>query len=183
MNQTFTLVTGLNVLPTPVQFSGRQKLALVALGLALFGLGQFDEAIFAGLSAGWRGLVMSVGGTHQGVVPGLSTHALPVALSYRLLYTGVSVGFLHVALHGRSTKWLAGSYAVALTLSMGLLLVGQLSSLPQASAQAHRLLDVVCSPLALLCGYALFTLGHRPLVAERSKQLKQKPQVFLVHTL
>jgi hypothetical protein len=163
MNQSFTLVADVSAPPTPARFSGRQKLALVALGLALFGLGQFDEAIFAGLSAGWQGLVASVGGTPSGVVPGLSTHALPVALSYRLLYTGVSIGFLHVALHGRGTKWLAISYAVALTLSMGLLLLGQLASLPLASAQAHRLLDVVCSPLALLCGYALFTLGHRPL--------------------
>jgi hypothetical protein len=163
MNQAFTLVASVSAPPTPARFSGRQKLVLVALGLALFGLGQFDEAIFAGLSAGWRGLVASVGGTPSAVVPGLSTHALPVALSYRLLYTGVSIGFLHVALHGRGAKWLAISYAVALTLSMGLLSLGQLASLPLASAQAHRLLDIVCSPLALLCGYALFTLGHRPL--------------------
>jgi hypothetical protein len=160
MNQAFTLVAGLSAPPTPVRFSGRQKLALAGLGLALFGLGQFDEDIFAGLSAGWQGLVTSVGGT-SGVVPGLSTHALPVALSYRLLYSGASVAFLHVALHGRGTKWLAGTYAAALTVSMVLLLLGQLASLPLASAQAHRLLDLVSSPLALVGSYALFTLGHR----------------------
>jgi hypothetical protein len=162
MNQTATLVAGVSAPPTPARFSGYQKLALVGLGLLLFGLGQFDEDIFAGLSAGWQGLVTSVGGT-SGVVSGLSTHALPVALSYRLLYTGVSVGFLHVALRGRGTKWLAGSYTAALTISLLLLLVGQRASLSLASVQAHRLLDLVCSPLALLISYALFTLSHRPL--------------------
>jgi hypothetical protein len=158
MNPAPTLEACLSAPSAPVRLSGRHKLALGGLALLLFGLGQFDEAVFAGLSAGWQGLLPRVGG----VVPGLSTHAWPVALSYRLLYVGGSVGFLHVALHGRGTKWLTGSYAAALTLSVLLLLVGQRTGLAVVSAQGHRLLDLVCSPLALLLGYVLFTLGHRP---------------------
>lgn len=162
MNPASALVAGGRPRPAPARYSWPQKLVLAGLGLLLFGLGQFDEAVFADLSAGWQGLVAHVGGTPVGMVPGLSTHALPVALSYRLLYAGVSVGFLHVALRGRGTKWLAGSYAAALTLSLLLLVVGQRTGLAFVSVQAHRLLDLVCSPLALLIGYALFTLDRRP---------------------
>jgi len=166
MNQAPPLVACVSSPPTKARFSWLEKLTLLGLGLLLFGLGQFDAVVFAGLSFGWQVLVASLGGAPSGVLPGasgLSTHALPVALSYRLLYTGVSLYFLHVALRGRGTKWLASGYAVVLTVSMLLLLLGQRTGSTFASAQAHRLLDLVCSPLAFLGSYVILMVYHRPL--------------------
>jgi hypothetical protein len=40
---------------------------------------------------------------------GLSTHGLPVGITYRLLYCGMSLLVLHVLLRGRHTRWAVGA--------------------------------------------------------------------------
>jgi hypothetical protein len=146
----------------PLQFSASwfRKLGLATLGLLLFGLGQFEQLVFAVLAQAWQALLPGAGATAWGVVPGLSTHVLPVAVSYRLVYVAVSVLLLHVWLRGQAIIWIALMYASALALSVGLLLAGHVSGLALAPA-AHHLLDLVSSPLALVLAYGIVTLGNR----------------------
>jgi hypothetical protein len=135
---------------------------LLGLGLLLFALGQFEEAVFAGLTHVWQLVpdALSPADWRQGQPSGLSTHGLPVGISYRLLYCGLSVLVLHVLLRGRTTRLVAMSYASALLLSWLLLLLGQRMSSILASEQGHRLLDLLCSPLPMLLAYAITIVGN-----------------------
>lgn len=147
--------------PTPVaanKLSAERLVVALALGLALFGLGQFDEPVFGVLSRGWQAVVGGIGPAAQWLVQpsGLSTHGLVVGLTYRLLYMGVSITLLHVLLRGRHTHAIVLGYALALGLILGLLLLGQRAD--WAAVQGHRLLNLISSPLALLLLYGLVLL-------------------------
>jgi len=137
-----------------------RRVLLGGLGLLLFALGQFEESVFAFLVYLWQRVLPLTGPVSKGALApdGLSTHGLPVGITYRLLYCGLSVLVLYVLLRGRHTWWVVGSYGIALTVSMVLLLVGQQAGWALASLQGHQLLDLVCSPLPLLAGYVLRTL-------------------------
>jgi hypothetical protein len=141
---------------------------LLGLGLLLFALGQFQDAVFAGLMYAWQ---LVPGGT-KSAGQGLSTHGLPVGISYRLLYCGLSTLTLHILLHGRATRLVAAGYALTLLASMLLLLLGQRMTLPLASEQGHRLLDLICSPLPLLLVYAIIIAGNRTVSSSRPKLLQ-----------
>ncbi|WP_157541090.1 XrtX-associated membrane protein [Hymenobacter aerophilus] len=132
----------------------------VALGLALFGLGQFDEPLFAVLTRGWQTVLGGLGPAAQrlGQPSGLSTHGVVVGLSYRLLYMLVSVALLHVLLRGRHARAIVVGYGLAFGLSLALLLLGQRAGGAWAAVQGHRLLDLISSPLALLLLYGLVLL-------------------------
>ena len=132
----------------------------LGLGLVLFGLGQFDEFVFAGLTRGWQAGLAQLGPAAQRLMQpsGLSTHGVAVGLSYRLLYVLVSLLLLHVLLRGHHTRASALAYALAFGLSLGLLLLGQRAGLAGAAVQGHRLLDLLSSPLALLLLYGLALL-------------------------
>ena len=134
--------------------------AALGLGLVLFGLGQFDEVVFAGLTRGWQAGLVQLGPAAQRLMQpsGLSTHGVLVGLSYRLLYVLVSLLLLQVLLRGRHTRASALAYALAFGLSLGLLLLGQRAGLAGAAVQGHRLLDLLSSPLALLLLYGLALL-------------------------
>ncbi len=138
----------------------------VGLGLALFGMGQFDEGVFALLTRAWQDVLSGLGPAQaQWVEPsGLSTHGVLVGLSYRLLYILLSIALLHVLLRGRHTRAIALGYGLAFGLSLVLLLLGQRAGLPLVSVQGHRLLDLLSSPLALVLLYGLILL-RRPLAA------------------
>ncbi|RIY12422.1 hypothetical protein D0T11_05270 [Hymenobacter rubripertinctus] len=132
----------------------------LALGLTLFGLGQFDEPVFAVLTRTWQAVLGGLGPVAQKLVQpsGLSTHGVVVGLSYRLLYMLVSIGLLHVLLRGRHTRAIGLGYGLAFSLSLALLLLGQQAGWPLASVQGHRLMDLISSPLALLLLYGLVLL-------------------------
>ncbi|WP_019946927.1 XrtX-associated membrane protein [Hymenobacter aerophilus] len=132
----------------------------LALGLVLFGLGQFDEPVFTVLTRGWQAVVGGLGPTAQRLVQpsGLSTHGVIVGLTYRLLYMLVSIALLHVLLRGRHTRAIVLGYALAFGLSLALLLLGQRGGVEWAAVQGHRLMDLISAPLALLLLYGLVLL-------------------------
>jgi len=140
-----------------------RRALLLGLGLLLFALGQFQDAVFAGLTYAWHFLPNGTGPADgsQTQPPGLSTHGLPIGISYRLLCCGLSTLILHVLLRGRATRLVAAGYTLALLASLLLLLLGQRMSLPLASEQGHRLLDLICSPLPMLLAYAMTMVGSR----------------------
>ena len=135
---------------------------LLGLGLLLFALGQFQEAVFSSLTHAWQLVPDALGsaGWLQGQPSSLSTHGLPVGISYRLLYCGLSALILHMLLRGHATRLVTAGYAAALLLSLLLLLLGQRMSLPLASEQGHRLLDLICSPLPMLLPYFIRVVGN-----------------------
>jgi hypothetical protein len=130
---------------------------LLGLGLLLFALGQFQDTIFAGLTHIWQ---LVPGGTRS-TDQGLSTHGLPVGVSYRVLYCSLSTLILHVLLRGRVTSLVSIGYVLSLLVSLALLLAGRYMSLPLANEQGHRLLDLVCSPLPMLLAYAITIAGNQ----------------------
>jgi hypothetical protein len=155
--------------------SWQRRAVLVGLGLLLFAFGQFQNAVFAGLTYMWDAMLNSMGQAESSLPQqgALSTHALPVGICYRLLYCGLSTLLLHVLLRGRSTQLAAAGYAAVLVMSLLLLLLGHRMSLPLASKHGHWLLDLVCSPLPLLLAYAVPTASNR--VPRRVQQLTYKP--------
>lgn len=142
----------------PTRFAGLRYLAVGGLGVVLLLFGQFDEWLFAELTRVWHSVFTLFGYTSPPPVQHLSTHSLPVAISYRLLYAGCSVLLLHVLLRGQATRWLIGGYLAILLVSFLLLLVGRATGLAFATWQAHWLLDLLSSPLAVLLVYVLATL-------------------------
>jgi len=145
--------------PSPSQ----RRLLLLAVGGALFLWGQFEEPVFALLTGGWQVVFSLVGHPEWGearhaAMPGLTTHGLPVAMSYRLLYCTLSVLLLHLLLRGHRTRWIAGLYSGALVAALLLLLFGRLATMPFATQQGHYLLDLVCSLEAVVLTYVAMTL-------------------------
>ena len=139
--------------PSPRPAWGR-RLLVAALIVLLLGLGLFEEEVFATLGRLWH-----PGGGAPAAVPGLTGHGWPVAISYRLLYAMLNVALLHLLLRGRYTKAAVAGYAVAYAASVGLLL-SQRAGLPAAAVTAHRLLDVLSSPLPVMFAYPLAILGR-----------------------
>ncbi len=139
--------------PSPRPAWGR-RLLVAALIVLLLGLGLFEDEVFATLGRLWHP------GRAPVAVPGLTIHGLPVAVSYRLLYAALNVALLHLLLRGRATKAAVAGYAVGYAASAGLLLLGQRAGLPVATATAHRLLDVLSSPLPIMFAYPLAILAR-----------------------
>lgn len=133
-----------------------RRLLVAGLVVLLAGLGLFEEAVFAALGHLWHPGCPAA----AAAVPGLTTHGLPVAISYRLLYAVLNVALLHLLLHGRYTKGALASYAAGYAVSVGLLLLGRLAGLPTAATTAHRLLDVLSSPLPVMFAYPFALLGR-----------------------
>ena len=131
---------------------GRYLLVAVVL-LLLAGLGLFEDAAFAALGELW----------HPGRPPAavavthLSSHGLPVAISYRLLYAALSLVLLHLLLRGRCTRPATLGYATGLAGSGVLLLLAKHVGLPTA-LMAHHLLDTLASPLPIMLVYPLAEL-------------------------
>jgi len=121
----------------------------------LLGLGLFEDEVFAALGRLWH-----PGGGAPAAVSGLTTHGLPVAISYRLLYAALNVALLHLLLRGRATKAAVAGYAVGYAAGAGLLLLGHRAGLPGATVMAHRLLDVLSSPLPIMVAYPLALLDR-----------------------
>jgi len=128
-----------------------RRLLVAALVIGLASPGLFEEEIFAALGQLWH----PGSDAASAAVPGFTTHGLPVAMSYRLLYAGLNVALLHLLLHGRYTKAALMSYATGFVASAGLLLLGQVTGLPAAAITAHWLLDLLSSPLPVLFAYPL----------------------------
>ncbi len=137
--------------------------ALVGLGLLLFGLGECDEAIYAGLARGWRAALALAGRPDWAAATvGISMYSWPVTLSYRLLCAGLNLVALHVLLRGREARWAGRGYVAVLAACLALLLAGHAAGLPWASQQGRLLLGTACSPVVLLVAYAAARLGPRP---------------------
>ncbi len=140
-------------------------LGLAACGLVLLLLGQFQEVVFTWLAHGGQAVGALVGQRSAFSSPaahGLSQHSLPASITYHLLYAGATVGALHVLLRGRGTPWIVGGLGAALAAGAGFLAWGSAAHWPSATQQGYLLMDLASSPLALLAGYALATLGQRP---------------------
>lgn len=154
----------------------QRRLLLLIVGGALFLWGQFEEPVFALLTSGWHMVFSWVGqpawgAARHAAVPGLTTHGLPVAMSYRVLSCSLSVLLLHLLLRGHRIRWIAGFYSVALVASMLLLLLGREANLPFATQQGHGLLDLICSPVAVLLTYVCLALRPpMPLQTDRPTQ-------------
>lgn len=147
------------MLPTSIArppFAWSRRLLVAGLVILLAGLGFLEEEVFAALGQLW----------HPGspaaaaAVPGLTTHGLSVAISYRLLYAVLNVALLHLLLHGRYTKVALVAYAAGYVASVVLLLLGQRASLPAVTLTAHRLLDMLSSPLPVMFAYPLAILSQ-----------------------
>lgn len=154
---------------------GRHKLWLIPLGIfvgaraqpgggawwgrrwrgGLLSLGLFEADVFAVLGQLWH-----PGGAPV-AVPGLTAHGLPVAISYRLFYALLNLALVRLLLRGRFTKAVGAGYAVGYVLSVGLLVLGQRAALPVAAIAAHRVLDVLSSPLPVLFALPLALLSRR----------------------
>lgn len=132
-----------------------RRLLVAALIALLLGLGLFEETIFAALGRLWHP------GEGAVAVPGIATHGLPVAASYRLLYAGLNVALLHLLLRGRCTKAAAAGYAAGYATGAALLLLGQRAGWPLAAVTGHRVLDVLSSPLPVLFAYPWAALAGR----------------------
>lgn len=138
--------------------------ALAGLGLLLFLIGQFDDSVYAGLTRGWRAVLAAVGQPEWAVAsraPDISVHSWPVALSYRLLYCGLTVLTLHVLLQGRGTRWIVLGFGAVLAACLLLLLAGHVARLPWLTQQVHSLLNTVCSLQALMVIYGSAALSRR----------------------
>ena len=133
----------------PLPIWGR-RLLVATLIILLASLGMFEEAVFAALGQWWH-----PGTAAAAAAPGLTTHGLPVAISYRLLYAALNLALLHVLLHGRCTAAAGLAYVAGYAVSVGLLLLGRQAGLPAAATTAHRLLDLLSSPLPVLLAYPL----------------------------
>ncbi|AMJ65623.1 XrtX-associated membrane protein [Hymenobacter sp. PAMC 26628] len=130
-----------------------RRLLVAALVALLLGLGLFEAEVFAALGHLWHP------GGAPAAVPGITTHGLPVAISYRLLYAMLNVALLHLLLHGRYTVAAVVAYAVGYVAGAGLLWLGQRAGLPIASLTGHRVLDVLSSPLPVMFAYPLALLA------------------------
>ncbi len=119
----------------------------------LLGLGLFEEEVFTALGHLWHP------GGAPAVVPGITTHGWPVAISYRLLYAVLNVALLHLLLHGRYTVAAVLGYAAGYVAGAGLLWLGQRAGLPVAALTGHRVLDVLSSPLPVMFAYPLALLA------------------------
>lgn len=144
----------LNKLLRPWPAWGRGLLGAALIGL-LLSLGLLEADVFAALGRLWHP------GSAPAAVPGLTTHGLPVALSYRLLYAVLNVALLHLLLRGRFTRVAAASYIGGYAVSVGLLVLGQWAGRPAAAIAAHRVLDVLSSPLPILFAFPLAVLSRR----------------------
>lgn len=133
-----------------------RRLLVAALAGLVAGLGLFEEEVFAALGQLWHPGTA----TAAVAVPGLTTHGLPVAFSYRLLYAVLNVALLHVLLRGRCTRTAGLGYAAGYAVSVGLLLLARQAGLPAAAVTAHRLLDLLSSPLPVLVAYPLARLSR-----------------------
>lgn len=127
-----------------------RRLLVAALVALLAGMGLFEDDIFAALGRLWH-----PGRAAFVAVPGLTTHGLPVAISYRLLYAVLNVALLHLLLRGRYTVAAVLGFAGGYVAGAGLLWLGQRAGLPAASVTGHRVLDVLSSPLPILFIYPL----------------------------
>lgn len=139
----------------PLPVWGR-RLLVATLIILLASVGMFEEAVFAALGQWWHPGTAAA----AAAVSGLTTHGLPVAISYRLLYAALNVALLHVLLHGRCTAAAGLAYAAGYAVSVGLLLLGRQAGLPAAATTAHRLLDLLSSPLPVLLAYPLAMRGR-----------------------
>lgn len=137
--------------PRPAWGRGLVGAALVG---GLLSLGLFEADVFAILGRLWH-----PGGAPV-AVPGLTTHGLPVAISYRLLYALLNLALVQLLLRGRFTKAAGAGYAVGYVLSVGLLVLGQRAGLPAAAIAAHQVLDVLSSPLPVLFALPLAMLSR-----------------------
>ncbi|AIZ62810.1 hypothetical protein PK28_02340 [Hymenobacter sp. DG25B] len=143
-----------------------RKLVLLLLGSGLFVLGQFDEQVFTGLARLWRAGMALMGPAGQyllqaGTHTQLTSHGMPVALTYRVLYLGLSILLLRVLLRGRFQWQIVLAYAGAFLTGCMLLAVGQGLHLQVMSLLAHQLIDFLCSPLAVLLAYPLLVLAEK----------------------
>jgi hypothetical protein len=144
---------------------------LLGLGLLLFALGQFQDTIFAALTHIWQ----LVPGGMRSVGQGLSTHSLPVGISYRVLYCSLCTLILHVLLRGRATPLVSIGYVLSLLVSLLLLFAGRYMNLPLANEQGHWLLDLVCSPLPMLLAYAVTIAGNQTPKSSLKPQWQTRP--------
>lgn len=135
---------------SPARPAWGRRLLVAVLIIVLLGLGLFEEAVFAALARLWY-----PGGVAPRAVAGITTHGLPVAISYRLLYALLNVALLHLLLRGRYTKAAIIGYATGYVASAGLLLLGQRAGWPVAAITGHRVLDVLSSPLPVMFAYPL----------------------------
>jgi hypothetical protein len=141
-------------------------LQLLLLGVILFGMGQFEQQVFAGLTWLWgSGISLSHLPLREEVLQAgtqaqLTTHGLPVALTYRLLYLLLSLRLLKVLLRGQHLQVIVLAYSVAFLAALTLLLAGKSLPWDLGAVLGHQLLDFLCSPLAVLIAYPLVLLAQ-----------------------
>lgn len=151
------------MLPDPaVRYSPVRWLLLVLVAIALLLLTIYDERA--------RGLLTQVaeqtlGGQPTGTAagPALTKRNLPAMVSFGLLYVGLTIGLLHLALNNsRQTRWILIAYAGAFATVAVLLVVGRLLGLGAIfTPLARELIDGILSPLPFLLLLAVFRLAPR----------------------
>jgi hypothetical protein len=138
----------------------RIALLMVLCGLLLL-LEPFAPLVFAGLQQVWGGFFdrLSMGYWLQvGSGSGLTTHGLPIALTFRLLYFLLNGSVLTLVLGLRYWRRIALTLAVLFGVGGLLLVIGNAASLSLFSQGGHQAIDLVCSPLALAIAYPLRVL-------------------------
>lgn len=151
------------MLPDPAVRSSPLRwllLALVAVLLLLLTI--YDERA--------RGLLTqaaehTLGGQPAGAAtgPALTKRNLPAMVSFGLLYVGLTIALLHLALHNpRQTRWVLLAYAGAFATIAVLLVLGKVLGLTGTlTPLARELIDGLLSPLPFLLLLAVFRLAPR----------------------
>ena len=136
------------------QFSEWRVAALVAL---LFGMGVYDEPVFAFLTASWQKLLSAAGvagrlaAVQQGVSGEVTKRSLPAVFTYALLYTGTCLLLLRLLLPAHRMRVVLLLYAIAFGCCAVLLVAGKLAGDVVWPYQlGRRLIDFIVSPLPII---------------------------------
>ncbi len=125
---------------------------------ALFLLGQYDNPVFAALTAGWHALFTALGletlaqRLQSGVSGQVTTRSLPAMLSYGLLYSGCCLLLLALVLRTAARmRMVILLYAAVFGACVLLLLGGKLAGdVTWSYRLGRRLIEFIVSPLPVV---------------------------------
>jgi len=153
------------MLPNVVRRSGARWGLLAAAAVALLLLGLYDEQARALLTQVAERVTGGGGGGLRPAGEGapLTTRNVPAMVAFGLLYVGLSVLVLHMALANRRQTWLVMlSYGGALGVVAALLIVGKLLGMGATfTPLAREVIDFILSPLPVVLLLAVFWLAPR----------------------
>lgn len=157
-----------SALPVARAWPARRWALLVLLLLALLLIGIYDEQTFAFLTLLWQRLLAATGmhrmaAASQGGTEEITKRFLPTVVTYAVLYLGICLALLRLALAPAQWRMAVRLYAGMLALYLGLVLFGRLAGNAAWAYQLGRQIrDFLVSPLPMAGLYVLFRAGFGP---------------------